>query len=332
MNHHKLVLVIALAISLLSPSAMAAPRTIHQVDPEYREAIPYLSLNLTSDEDVRAEDKVRLTAEDRAVHPSVVTVDGLELRIYRPKQAATDKLPIIYYSHGGGYLMRRAYYHAAAYQQMADRLQAAIVTPKYRTSMEAPFPAAVEDAYKGLRYIYDKSEQLGLDKERIIIMGNSAGGGLTAALALYNRDHGKIPLKGQILVYPMLDDRTGSKDDPYQSPNTGEILWNRETNAFAWKKLRGGKAISQNQLGYFSPIRAQTLDHLPPALIYVGDMDLFVNEDIAYANKLIENGITTELHVIPGLYHGFDNAAPNAEKTKAFWQTVTHFTVALLRK
>jgi acetyl esterase/lipase len=332
MNHRKLILITALAVSLLSPSAIAAPRTIHQVDPEYQAAIPYLTLNLTSDEDVHAEDKVHLTTEDRAVHPSIFTVDGMELRIYRPQQAVTAKLPIIYYSHGGGYLMRRAYYHSASYQKMADRLQAAIVTPKYRTSMEAPFPAAVEDAYKGLRYIYDKSEQLGLDKNRIIIMGNSAGGGLTAALALYNRDHEAVPLKGQILVYPMLDDRTGSKDDPYKSPNTGEILWNRETNAFAWQKLRGGKTIPSDQVGYFSPVRAQRLDHLPPALIYVGDLDLFVNEDIAYANRLIENGVTTELHVIPGLYHGFDNAAPNAEKTKVFWQTVTHFAGVLLSK
>jgi acetyl esterase/lipase len=332
MSYHKLMLITALVVSLLSPSAIAAPRTIHQVDPAYRAAVPYLSLNLTSEEDVRKEDKARLTAEDRAVRATVVTVDGLELRIYRPQQAVTGKLPIIYYSHGGGYLMRRAYYHFAAYQQMADRMQAAIVTPRYRTSMEAPFPAAVEDAYKGLQYIYKKSGQLGLDKERIIIMGNSAGGGLTAALALYNRDHEAIPLKGQILVYPMLDDRTGSKDDPYQSPNTGEILWNRGTNRFAWQKLRGGKAIPPDQMGYFSPIHAQRLDHLPPALVYAGDLDLFVNEDIAYANKLIENGVTTELHVIPGLYHGFDNAAPNAEKTKAFWQTVTHFATSLLSK
>jgi acetyl esterase/lipase len=332
MNYHKLIFITVLVISLLSPSATAAPRTINQVDPEYRAAVPHLSLNLTSDEDVRTEDKVHLTTEDRAVRASIVTVDGLELRIYRPQRAVTGKLPIIYYSHGGGYLMRRAYYHFATYQQMADRMQAAIVTPRYRTSMEAPFPAAVEDVYKGLQYIYEKSEQFGLDKDRIIIMGASAGGGLTAALALYNRDHEAIPLKGQILVYPMLDDRTGSKKDPYQSPNTGEILWNRATNSFAWQKLRGGKAISSDQMGYFSPIHAQQLDHLPPALVYVGDMDLFVNEDIAYANKLIENGITTELHVIPGLYHGFNNAAPNAEKTKAFWQTVLHFASVLLSK
>jgi acetyl esterase/lipase len=329
MNRRKLILITILAVSLLSSSAMAAPQTINQVDPAYRAAVPYLSLNLTRDEDVIAADKVHLTAEDQAVHASTITVDGLELRIYRPQQSVADKLPVIYYSHGGGYLMRRAYYHYASYQQMADQMQAAIVTPKYRTSMEAPFPAAVEDAYKGLQYIYEKSEQLGLDKNRIIIMGNSAGGGLTAALALYNRDHDAIPLKGQILVYPMLDDRTGSKDDPYQSPNTGEILWNRETNAFAWEKLRGGKTIPSDQMGYFSPVRAERLDNLPPALIYVGDIDLFVNEDIEYANKLIENGVTTELHVIPGLYHGFDNAAPNAEKTKAFWQTITRYAADL---
>lgn len=311
----------AALMNLAATSAWADPATLPLVDPDYRAAAPHLSLSITSDKDMQdfqnPEDKAR------KANPKLEILDigGMELRIFRPRVSEGKAMPVVYYCHGGGYLLRRAYY-AAGYQRLADTYGAAIVLPSYRTSMEAPFPAQLEDAARGLRHIYLHGTELSLDSSRIAVMGDSAGGGLAASLALWNRDHDAIPLAAQILVYPMLDFRTGTKDDRFKARDTGEILWNRPTNAFAWCKLKGGQQLSKEELGYFSPSYAADLHSLPPALIYVGTLDLFVNEDIEYANRLIASGVTTELHVIPGLYHGFDAANHKARKTADFIGTV----------
>lgn len=118
--------------------------------------------------------------------------------------------------------------------------------------MEASFPAALEDAYKGLKFVKTSGANYGLNTDKIIIMGDSAGGGLTAALALYNRDHDNLKLNGQILIYPMLDSRTGSKDDIYNAPYTGQVCWDRETNAFAWKNWPVTKRFLKNASILFS--------------------------------------------------------------------------------
>ncbi len=313
--------VAAVLFNLAASSAWAGLSTLPLVDPDYRAAAPHLSLNLTSDRDVEGVKNPEDKARKANPKLEILDIGGMEMRIFRPKGSEGKAVPVVYYCHGGGYLLRRAYY-AAGYQRLADTYGAAIALPRYRTSMEAPFPAQLDDAAKGLRHIYLHGTELSLDSSRIAVMGDSAGGGLAASLALFNRDHDAIPLAAQILVYPMLDFRTGTGDDRFKARDTGEILWNRPTNAYAWRKLRGGRHLSKEDLGYFSPSYAPDLHGLPPALIYVGTLDLFVNEDIEYANRLIASGVTTELHVIPGLYHGFDAANHKARKTADFIGTV----------
>ena len=259
----------------------------------------------------------------------------MALHIYKPQRLLLDKPPIVYYSHGGGYLFRGAFYNSAKYQKMADDLNMAVVTEDYRISKEAAAPAQVEDAYAGLKYIYEHGAEYALNPQKIVIMGDSAGGGLTAALALYNRDHETIPVRGQVLIYPMLDYRTGGMQDVYQTPLTGEFIWPRETNVFAWKKLRGKRSVqdmSAQELGYYSPTFAADLTDLPPAVLYVGDLDLFVNEDLDYASKLIAASVSTQLTLVPGLTHAFDLVNPNGVQTRDFWGTVYRATQAFMAK
>ena len=137
-------------------------------------------------------------------------------------------------------------------------------------------------------------------------MGHSAGGGLAAALALLVRDRGKHQLAGQVLVYPMLDSRTGTAQAPVDNPLAGEFMWTRAANRFGWDALRGAEPIPTERIGHYAPALAASLDGLPPAFIAVGALDLFAEEDAAYALRLARAGVPVELHVYPGGVHGFD--------------------------
>ncbi len=302
---------------------------IEKIDPAYRDGAQTMMYQYTSDEAVRAAQEAFDALPPQLPEPETVLAPGAEpgltvpLYVYRPEKIEQGPLPVVYYSHGGGYLLRRVLGARSGFQAMADRMGAIVITPKYRLSVEEPFPAALLDVYAGLQYVAAHGQELGMDTSRIILMGDSAGGGLSASLALYNRDHDNIPLKGQILIYPMLDYRTGTKDSVYHAPYTGVVCWTRESNAYAWERLRGGQTIDPEWMPYFSPSMAKDLSGLPPVMIYTGDLDLFVNEDLDYANRLIEAGVSTEVHVIPGLYHAFDSANKEAAPTAAFIKETT---------
>lgn len=322
-----------LAVNIAVTAFAAEIPYLDKIDPEYRKAAETYMFNYTSDADLA---KVPLMQQTSAPGRETITAPAngaspaVTMYVYRPQNSGDKLLPVIYYSHGGGYLFRRSLDNTARYQNLADGTGAAVITVDYRLSTEAPFPAALTDAYNGLLYVKQNAQSLGLDGSSIVIMGDSAGGGLSAALALYNRDNANIPLKGQVLIYPMLDYRTGTEASPYNAPYNGYVCWNRPTNVFAWEKLRGGQNLGGTQLGYFSPAMAEDLTNLPPALIYVGALDLFANEDIAYAGKLVEDGNAAAVYVVPGLYHAFDNAVPQAAATQTFWQRVYDFTAQKL--
>ena len=147
-----------------------------------------------------------------------IIIDGVEknkvdLYFYRPKNANNKKTPAIYYTHGGGYLIGNATIYGFLFSNLANKYNATIISVEYRLSTIAPHPADLNDAYSGLKYIYQNADKLNLDKSNIIIMGESAGGGLAARLGLYNKNHEKVPIKGQVLIYPMLDYRTGGDND-----------------------------------------------------------------------------------------------------------------------
>jgi triacylglycerol lipase len=157
-----------------------------------------------------------------------------------------------------------------------------------------------------LSSLYPLSEELGVNPASIIVMGESAGGGLAAMLALLARDRGKCALRGQVLIYPMLDPRTGTNEAPTCNPTTGEFVWTVQHNRFAWSALRGETPIDAEWAPYFAPAVAPELAALPSTFIAVGALDLFLEEDVAYALRLSRAGVSVETHVYPGGIHGFD--------------------------
>jgi acetyl esterase/lipase len=239
------------------------------------------------------------------------------LRIYVINAAAGgESKPAILHMHGGGFVIGTAKGSVRSLQELAQSLDCVIVTVDYRLAPETPFPGSLEDNYAALKWLYDNAAELGVDRSRIAVMGESAGGGHAAMLAIAARDRGEVPLIYQALSYPMLDDRTGSTRLP--PPFIGALAWSPANNRFGWSSLLGMPAGSRDVPDGAVPARVENLRNLPPAFIGVGSIDLFVEEDIVYATRLIEAGIGTELNVVPGAFHGFNGAVPTAKISVQF--------------
>jgi triacylglycerol lipase len=182
-----------------------------------------------------------------------------------------------------------------------------LVSVNYRLAPETRFPGAVEDCYAAPAWMVVNSEALEVDVSRIGVMGESAGGGLAAALALLVRDRGAFSLAFQHLIYPMIDDRTVVHPEPH--PYTGEFIWTPESNAFGWAALLGVEPGSDGVSPYAAAARAESVNGLPPTFISTGALDLSLEEDVEYARRLIREGVPVELHVYPGGFHGFTIAS-----------------------
>lgn len=224
--------------------------------------------------------------------------------------------PAVLHIHGGGMILGRVADTIVASQRLAAELDCVVVEADYRLSPETPFPGPLDDCYSALSWLHENADALGVDRARIAIMGESAGGGLAAMLAIAARDRGAIPLCYQVLIYPMLDDRTGST---IRVPSfIGRIGWNEAGNRFGWSSFLGRPAGSPKVPYGAVPARTADLAGLPPAFIGVGAIDLFVDEDIVYAERLVRAGVATQLHVTPGAYHGFDFIAPQSRAATEF--------------
>jgi triacylglycerol lipase len=271
---------------------------------KFADAIPFDHVTA----DVLASLRVAFEPEaPEAVVRTVHEVPGeppVPLRAYRPRDA-DGVLPCIYSMHGGGYVLGTASMNDAEFDALCPRVDAVAVSVEYRLAPETPYPGPLEDAYRGLCWVHDHARDLGIEAERIGVMGISAGGGLAAALALLARDRGGPPLAFQLLDSPMIDDRQitpSSRED-------GLPVWSRESNAFGWRSYLGA-LHGRNDVPYTAaPARAQDLSGLPPAFVAVGAVDGFRDEDVDYALRLNQAGVPTELHVYPGACHGFHLAA-----------------------
>lgn len=260
----------------------------------------------------KVQPDAKLTAPAKGKQPAV------DLYVFRPDNAKNAKLPVVYFIHGGGYLIGNARQNNQSLKELANANNVVVVSVEYRLASEAPFPADINDAYHGLSYVLNNPQKFNIDADKAIIMGESAGGGLAARLGLKVRDVGEFKLKGQVLIYPMLDYRTGSDKSLYHSPNTGEFVWTREFNQMGWTMLKGNQTIAEDQMPYYSAATAKNLANLPRTYIMAGDMDLFVNEDLDYANRLIQAGVKTDVQVISGVYHAFELMKPNSPQTQAY--------------
>ena len=227
----------------------------------------------------------------------------VRVKVYRPK-SQPDDAAALYWIHGGGMVLMDADGDDLLCAQRASDHDMVVVSVDYRLAPESPAPSPISDCYAGLSWLADNAIDLGVDRERIAIGGASAGGGLAAGTALFARDNDGPGLVGQLLVFPMVDHRNATAS----SHNiTDTRVWNRQANALAWEAYLGGNEAS----AYSSPGTATDLGGLPPAYINVGQFDLFLDEDIAYARALLAAGVPTELRVYPGAFHGSNNFVPD---------------------
>jgi acetyl esterase/lipase len=234
---------------------------------------------------------------------------GVGVRLYRPT-GVSGAGPALLWIHGGGYLIGSAAQDDQLCRRFARELGATVASVDYRLAPENPYPVPLEDCYTALAWLVGLPS---VDPARVAIGGASAGGGLAAALALLARDRGEIPLAAQLLVYPMLDDRTVDRDD---LDNPGHRLWNQSSNKFGWACY-----LADADPDVAVPARRDDLSGLPPAWMGVGTLDLFHDEDLAYAERLRAAGVPCQVEVVSGAFHGFDGIVPKAEVSQSFFNS-----------
>ena len=287
--------------------------TRHLVDPQIAPMLDMPALDLTRE--TLPEIRVNPLFTGELVPPppfpvseAFVPVEGapdVRLVIMNPPSTATKRGAVLHL-HGGGMVVGTPDRAVADKPHLALEHDCVVVSVDYRLAPETRFPGPQEDNYAALLWLVDRAASLGVDPARIVVMGESAGGGLAASLALMTRDRGGPTLAGQVLIYPMLDWRTGSAACPYANRHTGEWIWTREKNRFGWDALRGDYQPVDERKAWFSPALAEDLEGLAPAYIATGALDLFLDEDLDYARRLIDCGVQTELHVYPGAIHAFE--------------------------
>lgn len=229
--------------------------------------------------------------------------------------------PALLWIHGGGHVVGTAGMDDTSCALFARDLGITVIAPEYRLAPEHPFPADLDDCYAALRWMHANATALGIDPACIAIGGISAGGGLAAALAQLAIDRAQIKPVFQLLVYPMLDDRTALRND---IDETGFQFWHQRSNRFAWQAYLGVAPGAADLPAYAAPARRADLRQLPPAWIGVGTLDLFYDEDLDYARRLQESGVACETHVTQGGYHGFDRWSPGATPSREFFASQTN--------
>lgn len=232
--------------------------------------------------------------------------------IYRPAQVQPQRAgPILFWIHGGGLIMGDARADAAFFKRVVQELGISVLSVKYRLAEKHPFPAPLDDCMLAYQWMLS---QPWIKPTRIIIAGSSAGGGLAAALVQRLHAENVTLPQLQVLVYPMLDDRSSQGHSPKDRMFR---VWNRTANRYAWDSYLKGTDRSAPP-SFAVPARTKNLSGLPPAWIGVGTLDLFYDEDVAYAKNLEKAGVATKLVVVTGAYHAFNNADPNAPVSRRF--------------
>ncbi len=287
-------------------------------DPEYQSVARFLPRGLARSWNLplirvigaligRGADPENVKIEDTGAGP---------IRVHHPASIGDEPRPAILWLHGGGFLLGSPKQDDALCRQIADELDAIVVAPVYRLSPKHSFPAALDDAYAALTWLAKRDD---VDAHRIAVAGASAGGGLAAQVALHARDQGQVHLAAQILVYPMLDDRTVNRTDLDESAFR---LWDNRANRVGWSAYLGHEAGSANASPIAVPSRNEDLRGLPPTWIGVGSLDLFCEEDLAYAERLRAADVACETIVIDGVFHGFDGIVADSAATQRFRESM----------
>ncbi len=258
---------------------------------------------------------VAAVSHSASVRTTTCTIKGPEtdllVKIYEPKDEKQERKPGLFWIHGGGYVLGHPDVDDGICERFVLEAKCAVISVDYRLAPEHTYPAAIEDCYAGLKWMADNAETLHIDKSRIAIAGPSAGGGLTAALALLARDRGGPQVMFHMPLYPMIDNRNETPSSFEINTVTMPKAWNRENNQTAWRMYLG--ELSGEIPPYAAPARAGDLTGLPPAYTCVGQLDPFRDETLQYVARLMQAGVPVEFHVYPGCFHGFDASSNNAK-------------------
>ena len=295
-----------------------------RTDEDHRAVLAMLPANLMdfSDFGAAVAQLMSLLAGAPAALPDGVVVedhnvdasDGHQVmvRLYRPAGQRVSR-PALYWIHGGGLVLGNVAMDDAHCALIAAELNIVVASVEYRLAPAFPYPVPLDDCKLGFDWLVEQAERLGVDPARIAIGGASAGGGLAASVAVLTRDRDQPMPCFQLLRYPMLDDR----NDTMSSRAVTDLrVWNRSANLLGWGAYLGDKQSTAHVEPYAAAARVTDLSGLPPAIVTVGDLDLFLDEDIAYAQALLSCGVPTELHVYPGSFHGSDAMVPHADASQ----------------
>ncbi|MCI4671791.1 MAG: alpha/beta hydrolase [Bacteroidia bacterium] len=255
--------------------------------------------------------KVKSVVNETQAVPSTMTKGhNIRTRVFRP-EGSTKALPAMLYLHGGGYMMGLPEMANVFYADILKRRDIVIFAPDYRLSQKDPFPAGFNDCYDVLLWMRDNAEELNIDPNNFIIAGHSAGGGMTAAVTLKARDTQDVNLAFQMPIYPMLDHRMMTES----SKMLGSTMWDGKINAFAWNLYL--RNLQGEVPAYASPALNEDYSGFPPTISFVGDLEPFHDENLAYIDALKNAGIPVKFKVFKGGYHGFEVGSPETRMGKA---------------
>lgn len=251
--------------------------------------------------------------------------EDIDVVVLTPTERAAPR-PAVLSLHGGGMCAGTAQLEIQPAGRLAREVGAVVVSPNYRLAPENPFPAGLDDCTATLQWVVKHADDLGVDPNRIAVHGTSAGGGLAAAVAQRARDEG-ILLRAQALISPMLDDRTALRDD---LTGRGELTWSPKSNRWAWTAYLGQEPRLSFAPQYAAPARRADMAGLAPAWIGVGDLEVFYDENVAYAEKLTSAGVPCELVTVPGMYHTADGLLQDVASMRVFHDSMVQFLRAQL--